>query len=102
MLRLALKAVSVYSMVCFVAMVTGVSLHLHFLSHEHPEEHDAEHCSVCQRLLIVRGKFVAESETSLPDFILQKGNVEFHSQSYVIAFHFEPFGPRPPPQLRVS
>jgi hypothetical protein len=102
LLRLALKVVCVYSMVCFVAMVTGVSLHLHFLSHEHPEEHDSEHCSVCQQLLIVPGKFIVESETSLFDSILQRDIVEFQSQSDVIAFHFDPFGPRPPPQLRVS
>ena len=78
-------------------MVTGVSLQLHLLSYEHSREHDFDDCSICRQLLIAPGKFTTEPESNLPDFKLQKDNVEFQSQSYVIVFHFEPFGPRPPP-----
>ena len=99
MTRLARKAVLAFATVSFVAMVTSVSLQLHLLSHNHPEEHDAEHCSICQQLLIAPGKFITGPESTLLDFNLQGEHVEFQSQSYVIAFHFEPFGPRPPPLL---
>jgi len=101
-LHLARKAVLGFVVVCFVARVTGVSLHLHILSHEHPEEHDAEHCPICQQLLIAPGKFMTEPELSLADLNRQKGTVEYPSQSCVITFRFEPFGPRPPPQIPVS
>ena len=93
------KAVLICITVCFVAMVTGVSLQLHLLGHEHPEEHDSEHCSVCQQLLITPGKFIMEPVSNLPDTGFHAYNVEFQSQSYVIAFHFEPFDPRPPPAV---
>ena len=101
-LRLARKAALGFVMACFVARVAGVSLHLHILSHEHPEEHDAKHCPICQQLLIMPGKFITEPELSLPDSNRQKGTVEYPSQSCVITFRFEPFGPRPPPQIPVS
>jgi hypothetical protein len=83
-------------------MATGLSLQLHLLSEEHPEKHDSEHCSLCQQLLIAFGKFMAEPPSILPEFNPQENNVEFQSQSCIITFHFEPFGPRPPPQLLIS
>jgi hypothetical protein len=78
-------------------MVTGVSLHLHLLSYEHPEEHDTEHCPLCQQLLFKPGKFITEPESGVPDDGPLIDDVEFYSQPYVTAFHFESFSPRPPP-----
>lgn len=83
--------------VSFVAMVTGVSLHLHLLGHDHQDKHDLDNCSVCQQLLVTPGKFITEPESSLPDYNPQKDNIQLQTQPYVIAFHFEPFRPRPPP-----
>lgn len=85
--------------ICFMSMVTGVSMQLHLLIIEHPQKHDAEHCSVCQQLLLAPGKFMAEPPSILPEFNPQEDTVEFQSQSCTIAFHFEPFRPRPPPLL---
>ncbi len=78
-------------------MVSELSPHLHLLSHEHPEEHDSEHCSVCQQLLIAPGKFITEPESGLPDSNLLHDDTEFYFQSYIIALHSQPFNPRPPP-----
>lgn len=102
MTRFARRAVLTIAIACFVAMVTGITLHLHLLSHQHPGEHDAEHCSICQQLLIAPGKFITEPELVLLDYNLQKDTIEFQSQSYVIALQHEPFGPRPPPRLFMS
>lgn len=85
-----------------MTMVMGIPRYLHLLAHEHPEEHNAEHCLVCQQLLIMPGKFIMEPELNLPDFVPQKNNVEFDFQSCIITFHSEPFRPRPPPLLEKS
>ena len=102
MLRLTRKTALLIATVGFVSMVTEVSLHVHFLNHEHPEEHDSEHCSICQQLLVTPGKFIAEPESFALEFIPQKNNIEFHSQSFVITFQFNSFSPRPPPQLLMN
>jgi len=83
-------------------MVTGVTLYLHLLSHHHPEEHDSEHCPICQQLLAKPGKFVIESESHLPDYNLLEGQLTFFSQFYTKVFHFDSFRPRPPPRLFIS
>lgn len=83
-------------------MVMGITLHLHLMGHDHPKAHDAEHCSICQQLVIAPGKFMTEPESGLPDFNPQKNSVEFQSKFCIVAFHFEPFGPRPPPLLEKS
>ena len=100
--RLTRKVGFVLTAIFFVALVTGLSLYLHLLSHEHPEEHDSEHCPICQQLLIKPGKFITVPESDLSDFTLLEGQLTFYSQSYTKAFHFDPFRPRPPPQLPVS
>ena len=89
-------------MIFFVAMVTGLSLYLHLLSYDHPEKHDSEHCPICQQLLIKPGKFITEPESHLPDINLLEGQLTFYSQSYTKVFHYDPFRPRPPPQLFLS
>jgi len=86
----------------FVAMFTGLLLHLHLLSQDHPEKHDSEHCSICQQLLIKPGKFITEFESDLPGINLLESQLTFSSQSYAQTFHFDPFHPRPPPQLFIS
>jgi len=40
--RMDRQAVLICITVCFAAIVTGVSLQLHLLSHEHSREHDYE------------------------------------------------------------
>jgi len=94
----ARKSVLLVMAISFVAMVTGISLQLHFSSRDHRHGHDPDKCSICQQLLTVPGKFIAEPETKLPDSDPPGNNTEFHSQSCEISFHVEPFGPRPPPR----
>jgi len=83
--------------ICFVAMVTGISLQLHLLSHEHSHEHDFDDCSICRQLLVSSKKFAAEPQIILPDKELYKESFEFLPKFNIIVFHCKPFNARPPP-----
>jgi hypothetical protein len=85
--------------ISFVTMVTGISLQLHLSSHGHQHEHDSGKCSICQQLLTVPGKFIVEPETDVHYSDPLGSNVVFRSQSFVLSLQFEPFTPRPPPQI---
>jgi len=100
--RLARKAVLITSIACFAAMVMGITLYLHLLSRQHPEEHDAAHCSICQQLLIAPGKFITEPELIILDHSPRTDTVEFQSQSCIIPFHPGSSDPRAPPQHLTS
>jgi hypothetical protein len=74
------KTVLIITTVCFVAMVAGLTLKLHLLSHKHPEKHDSSRCSICQMLLSNIGKTSITTEPKIeetnrveypPDFICQ-------------------------------
>ena len=78
-------------------MATGLTLTLHLLELKHQQNHDSNHCSIYQQLLIKSSKFIAEPELSIPDIDLFKDYIEFPIQFYVTAFHHKPFNPRPPP-----
>ena len=91
------KAVLICMIICFVAMVTGVSLQLHLLSDTYPEEHDSEHCSVCRQLLLTPGKFLQEPQLCLPDTDRNNDSFEFVPEFYITAFHCKPLNARPPP-----
>jgi len=97
--EIARKAAFILTILCFAALAAGLTLKLHLLSHEHPEEHDFDHCSICQQLLITPAKFIPEPELSLPDVDLHSGNIEFVLRFYVTAVCCTPFDPRPPPLL---
>ena len=97
LIRIARKSLFILATISFLTMVTELALTLHLSSHKHHGYHDSDHCPICQQLLVTSGKFITVSEPSLPNSNLQKDNVKFQSQFYVTAFHFEPFGPRPPP-----
>jgi hypothetical protein len=99
LIRLARKAVLVLMTLCFVAMVTGVSVRLHWLSRDHLEEHDFDHCSICQQLLSASGKFIPGPQLSLLDVDLHRDNGELLPQLYVTTFHYNLCNPRPPPLL---
>ena len=83
--------------ICFMAMVTGISLQLHLLSHEHSHEHDFDDCSICRQLLVSPEKFAAEPQIILPDRELYKESLEFVLQFYVTTFHCKSINARPPP-----
>lgn len=97
MIRLDRKAVLICMTICFVAMVTGLSLQLHLLSDEHSREHDFDDCSIYRQLLITHGKFAAEPQTSLPDKVRNNDGFDFMPEFYVTSFHCKPFNARPPP-----
>lgn len=52
MLNLVRKSLLITAIVCFLAMVTGLTLMLHLSSIEHPEEHNCENCPICQQIVI--------------------------------------------------
>lgn len=95
--RLDRKAVLICITVCFVAMVTGVSMQLHLLSHEHSREHDFDDCSICRQLLVTHGKFAPEPKLCLPDTDRNRDSFEFVPEFYITAFHCKSFNARPPP-----
>jgi len=95
--RLARKCVLTLAIICFVAMTTGVTLQLHLLSDTHPEEHDSEHCSICQQLLIAPGKFLLEPELTVEISSQIECCIDFHSTICIKQFHHQQFDPRPPP-----
>jgi len=91
------KAVLICMTICFVAMVTGVSLQLHLLSHEHSRGHDFDDCSICRQLLITHGKFVPEPELTLEISSQIECCIDFHSAICIKQIHYQQFNPRPPP-----
>jgi hypothetical protein len=91
------KAVLICTTVCFVAVTTGLMLQLHLLGDAHSKKHDSEHCSVCQQLLIAPGKFVLEPELTLEMAVQIEHYVNFHPTIRIKQFHYQQFGPRPPP-----
>jgi hypothetical protein len=95
--RLARNCILSLAIVCFVAMTTGVAIQLHLLGDAHPEEHDSEHCSVCQQLLIMPGKLALEPELTLEMDGQIECYVNFHSAVCIKQFHHQQFDPRPPP-----
>ena len=97
MIRLDRKAVLICITICFVAMVTGISLQLHLLSHEHSHEHDFDDCSICRHLLISPEKFAAEPQINLLDIEKHKDTFEFVPEFNITAFQCKPLHARPPP-----
>ncbi len=94
---MARKVTLILTTVCFTALVAGLTLQLHLLSHEHSQEHDFDNCSICRQLLITHGKFATEPQLCLPDIDRNKDSFEFVPEFYITAFHYKPFNARPPP-----
>lgn len=91
------QAVLICITICFVAMVTGLSLQIHLMSDKSPEEHDSKHCSMCQKLLLSPEKFILE-----PEFVVEMaGRIECYTKSHsnicIKQFRYQQFNPRPPP-----
>ena len=95
----ARKTVLVLMAVSFAAMVTGITIQLHLLSQNHLPDHDSDKCPICKQLLIIAGKFIVEPETDVHYSNPLGSDIVFHSQFFVLPLQFEPFTPRPPPQM---
>jgi hypothetical protein len=91
------QAVLVCITICFVTMVTGISLQLHLLSEAHSEKHDTEHCSLCQQLLFSPDKYFLESELTFEISSKIQYCIDFHNNIYIKQSHHQQFNPRPPP-----
>jgi hypothetical protein len=94
---MARKVALILMTICFIAMVTGVSLQLHLLSHGHSHKHDFDDCSICRQLLVSPEKFAAEPQNNLPNTEPYKESVKFVPEFYLTAFDCKPFNARPPP-----
>jgi len=99
LLNLARKSLLITMIICFAAMVTGLTLILHLSSIEHPEKHDSEHCQICQQLLTAPSKFAPEPELALDNSSQFQHYVEFRPSIYVERFYPQSFNPRPPPYI---
>jgi len=60
--NLARKILLITVIACFAALVTGLTLMLHLSSIEHPEEHNCEHCPICQQIIINPAKVIIPAE----------------------------------------
>jgi hypothetical protein len=89
------KVILILVTISFVALVTGFTLHLHLLSHEHFNNR----CTICQLLHTTPTQLAPESQIIAFGIVLFENGFEFLSLSPPITFHHEPFGPRPPPAL---
>jgi len=83
--------------ISFVALATGLTLNLHLLSHEHPDNHFSSQCSICQQMLTTQNKIALEQQFNILDTDSFQVEIEFSPQTLLATFHHEPFGPRPPP-----
>ena len=83
--------------VCCLAMVTGLTLKLHLACFDDPAEHDSEHCSICQELLIAPSKFVPASQPELGTATQFEHHVEFPTFTCSKRLYPQPANPRAPP-----
>lgn len=95
--RIARTAVLVIGMTCFISMATGVTLQLHLLSYEHPEEHDHENCPICASLLIHSNKFIQYPDIQIQYFDSLEPNPFYPACTRLVTNYFKAFDPRPPP-----
>jgi len=96
---MARKSVLILIAICFVSMVTGLSLQLHLSGDAHSHEHDFNRCLICQQLLLTPGKFAPEPQLSLPDIDPHRDSFEFVPEFCITAFHCKPFNARSPPSF---
>jgi membrane-anchored glycerophosphoryl diester phosphodiesterase (GDPDase) len=91
------KVVLVVGMLCFLSTVTGVTLQLHLLSHEHNKQHDHEDCDICKNFFAVNQKFILNSYTTMVFFEHFARNTQYSKPTIPGLFRLEAFNPRPPP-----
>jgi len=48
--------------ICFLAMVSGVIVHVHLAHVDKPAEHDGAHCALCQQLTFAKKEYTADLE----------------------------------------
>lgn len=102
LIQITRKAALIIMTISFVALVTGLTLKLHLLSHIHTDNHTSSQCTICQQLLTTQNKFTLEPQFNLPDTGSFQDEIEFPLLSPIITFRHEPFGPRPPPRCPTS
>jgi len=93
----ARKNILILATVGFTAMVTGLSLHVHLLAHDHGKTHDSAKCSVCITLHAAAGKFTAERQLDIAGLSRFQGDTDLPPDVHMSAFSRQPFAPRAPP-----
>jgi hypothetical protein len=97
LLRAARKAVLVVGMLCFLSTVTGITLQLHLLCHEHNDLHANDDCDICKNFFAANQKFVLGSYTITAFFEHFARNTQYSKPTIPGLFRLEAFNPRPPP-----
>lgn len=99
MLNLARKSLLITMIICFAAMVTGLTLMLHLFSIEHPEEHNCEQCPICQQIFINPAKVIIPDELAVihEDIVLYQVDSIFNTP--VIIEETPSYIPRAPPSI---
>jgi len=92
------KTILIITTVCFVAMVTGLTLKLHLLSHKHPEKHDSSLCPICQTLLGNTDKISIAIELEIEETNRTAYSSGFIFQTAPSFCNITILGPRSPPR----
>ena len=97
LVSVARKVILVIGTICFISMVTGVTLQLHLKICKHAEKHDYESCKICTSLLVESPKFLRSLETQVvcTEYIISDPIHPFYSILQPI--QLKAFDPRPPP-----
>lgn len=48
--------------ICFLAMISGVTVHVHLAHADEPAEHDGARCSLCRQLTFAKKEYTADLE----------------------------------------
>jgi hypothetical protein len=97
LLRTSRKVVLVIGMLCFLSTVTGVTLQLHLLSHQHNDRHGHEDCDICKNFFAANQKFVLSSYTIMAFFEHFARDTQYSRPTIPGLFRLKAFNPRPPP-----
>lgn len=92
------KSVLVLTIISFLAMTTGLISTLHLSSQKNHQEHDSDHCSICQQLLTMPKGFPSQPEPKIGDTDRFEYYAVPHYVTFVKRLYLQPFNPRPPPE----
>ncbi len=83
---------------CFVSVATGIADGLHHLCQDHHEEHNSEHCLVCEQLATVnRNCLYQQDYYIINNFPVIEIIGSLYESIDLNNSYIELFSPRPPP-----
>jgi hypothetical protein len=97
LLGAARKVILVIGLLCFFSAITGITLQIHLLCHEHNDQHDHNNCDFCKLFFASNHRFFHDSYTVITSFEHFILNIQYSSSTAPGLFFLKVFNPRPPP-----